>query len=662
MASNIEKDINFDEIIIYFKDGGSTIKLTVNEINGNVGNGDMLKAVYDTDRDGIVDNADKLDGQEGTYYLDYNNFTNTPTIVTEFVSLNDTPNSFTGNANKTLAVNSTEDGVVFVDNLTTDEHVKINSSDTPGYLAEKIDGSTIIADTVNYKIKVKDDLYALKSDFDNHTADTTIHYTQSSISITHSQISDWSSQFTTDFDTAFSNKSTDDLSEGSTNLYYTDARVSANSDVSANTSHRSNTSNPHNVTKDQVGLGNVDNVKQIPFSDKGSANGVATLDSNGLVPSSQLPSYVDDVLEYNTKNDFPATGESGKIYVAKDTNLTYRWGGSDYVEISPSLALGTTHSTAFYGDWGNEAYQHSQITSGNPHNVTSEEVDTNTNNFDNILSSNEDTIQKALDKLDDHVHDDRYYTESETDTLLNGKSDVGHTHDDRYYTESEVDTLLDDKEDKSNKVTSFQATPDDNHYPSEKLVKDNLDNKSDINHTHDDRYYTETETDNLLNNKADKVSSGTENNFVSLDANGNIKDSGNKSSDFALASHTHTWTDVSKSGSKLSDIEDVPGYSSNANKVLAIKSDESGVEWVAQSGGSGNVTKYVSNDVIPSSSPYEVTITHNLNDNSPFVQVYYDNHLIEPYDVEIVDANNVKITVDSTLAGETIKTVIIGDV
>jgi hypothetical protein len=131
MASNIEKDINFDEIIIYFKDGGSTIKLTVNEINGNVGNGDMLKAVYDTDRDGIVDNADKLDGQEGTYYLDYNNFTNTPTIVTEFVSLNDTPNSFTGNANKTLAVNSTEDGVVFVDNLTTDEHVKINSSDSP---------------------------------------------------------------------------------------------------------------------------------------------------------------------------------------------------------------------------------------------------------------------------------------------------------------------------------------------------------------------------------------------------------------------------------------------------------------------------------------------------------------------------------------------------
>ena len=85
---------------------------------------------------------------------------------------------------------------------------------------------------------------------------------------------------------------------------------------------------------------------------KGAASGVAELDANGKVPSSQLPSYVDDVVEAASKDNFPATGETGKIYVALDTNKTYRWGGSAYVEISESLALGTTSSTAFRGDYG----------------------------------------------------------------------------------------------------------------------------------------------------------------------------------------------------------------------------------------------------------------------------------------------------------------------
>ena len=91
---------------------------------------------------------------------------------------------------------------------------------------------------------------------------------------------------------------------------------------------------------------------------KGAANGVAELDSNGKVPSTQLPSYVDDVLEYTAKSNFPYTGEAGKIYVDTSTNLAYRWGGSAYTEISPSIALGTTSSTAFRGDYGNIAYIH----------------------------------------------------------------------------------------------------------------------------------------------------------------------------------------------------------------------------------------------------------------------------------------------------------------
>lgn len=91
---------------------------------------------------------------------------------------------------------------------------------------------------------------------------------------------------------------------------------------------------------------------------KGAANGVAELDSGGKVPSSQLPSYVDDVLEYSAQSAFPSTGEAGKIYVDLATNKTYRWSGSAYTEISPSLALGETSSTAYRGDRGKTAYDH----------------------------------------------------------------------------------------------------------------------------------------------------------------------------------------------------------------------------------------------------------------------------------------------------------------
>lgn len=109
-------------------------------------------------------------------------------------------------------------------------------------------------------------------------------------------------------------------------------------------------------------------------SEKGSAGGYAELDLGGKVPASQLPSYVDDVVEAANFAALPVTGETGKIYVTLDDNKTYRWSGSAYVEISASLALGTTSSTAFRGDFGNTAYSHSQLTSGNPHNVTASDV------------------------------------------------------------------------------------------------------------------------------------------------------------------------------------------------------------------------------------------------------------------------------------------------
>ena len=111
----------------------------------------------------------------------------------------------------------------------------------------------------------------------------------------------------------------------------------------------------------------------------GVAGGIAELDSLGKVPASQLPSYVDDVLEYADLSSFPATGESGKIYVAQDTNKTYRWSGSGYVVISETLALGETESTAYRGDRGKTAYDHSQSTHARTDATKTEASSTNGN-------------------------------------------------------------------------------------------------------------------------------------------------------------------------------------------------------------------------------------------------------------------------------------------
>lgn len=97
-------------------------------------------------------------------------------------------------------------------------------------------------------------------------------------------------------------------------------------------------------------------ISDLAFADleaqKGSPNGIATLDDGGRVPAAQLPSFVDDVVEYRNAEQFPLQGETGKIYVDTDANKVYRWSGSQYTEISESLALGDTAETAFAGNRG----------------------------------------------------------------------------------------------------------------------------------------------------------------------------------------------------------------------------------------------------------------------------------------------------------------------
>lgn len=189
----------------------------------------------------------------------------------------------------------------------------------------------------------------------------------------------------------------------------------------------------------------------VAASEKGANNGVATLDATGKVPSSQLPSFVDDVIEAANFAALPETGEAGKIYVTLDDNKTYRWGGSAYAEISASIALGETTGTAYEGSKG---------------------------------KANADAIAAHTGNSDIHVT-------AADKTAWNGKYDKPSGGIPKTDLASAVQDSLD--------------------------LADSALQASDIA------------------DKADKVSGATADNFAGLDANGNLKDSGKKASDFATA-------------------------------------------------------------------------------------------------------------------------------
>lgn len=169
----------------------------------------------------------------------------------------------------------------------------------------------------------------------------------------------------------------------------------------------------------------------IPLTQKGVAGGVATLDNVGKVPAAQLPSFVDDILEYDSLSDFPEEGESGKIYVATDTNRQYRWSGTQYTEISKSLALGETSSTAYRGDRGKAAYDHISNKS-NPHGVTKSQV--GLGNVDNTSDANKPVstaTQAELDKKVDKVSGKGLSTNDFTSTYksnVDANTSARHTH------------------------------------------------------------------------------------------------------------------------------------------------------------------------------------------------------------------------------------------
>lgn len=161
----------------------------------------------------------------------------------------------------------------------------------------------------------------------------------------------------------------------------------------------------------------------------------------GKVPAAQLPSFVDDVLEYDSVSAFPATGEAGRIFVAKDTNLTYRWSGTQYVEISPSLALGETATTAYPGDRGKAAADLASETSrrldgyqaqydshlqnkSNPHGVTAAQVGAYTKNEVDATYRTKQDLFVHERRITGKITNDKNLVTTAFTALSSGLSDV----------------------------------------------------------------------------------------------------------------------------------------------------------------------------------------------------------------------------------------------
>lgn len=206
------------------------------------------------------------------------------------------------------------------------------------------------------------------------------------------------------------NTNKEDKSNKKTNLTSTDANHYPNVPaVKAGINTAITTANQYTDTQ----IGNLPDY--IPLSQKGANNGVAELDAAGKVPTEQLPSYVDDVVDlvdfvttnpssgmtagekwYNTATQkiFTATGtttgvdsdpEEDKVYVKVNDNQVYRWSGTIMVQLAGGLVLGTTSSTAHRGDHGAAAYNHISLTN-NPHSVTKAQV--GLSNVDNTSDIN----------------------------------------------------------------------------------------------------------------------------------------------------------------------------------------------------------------------------------------------------------------------------------
>jgi hypothetical protein len=173
------------------------------------------------------------------------------------------------------------------------------------------------------------------------------------------------------------------------------------------------------------------NGQPLVYDQLGANSGVAPLNSSGKIDATYLPSYVDDVEEYANLAAFPAVGESGKIYVALDSNKTYRWSGSVYIEISPSevnSVNGQTGVVLLDSDDINEGSSNLYFTDARARNAAVQDQITD-GVIDTAPSQNAvfDALAGKLNTADFGTEFDSALATKDTDDLAEGTSNLYFT-------------------------------------------------------------------------------------------------------------------------------------------------------------------------------------------------------------------------------------------
>lgn len=334
---------------------------------------------------------------------------------------------------------------------------------------------------------------------------------------------------------------------------------------------------------------------------------LATLDSTGKVPSSQLPSFVDDVIEgyyYNSKfykestHTTEVTGETGKIYVDLTTEKTYRWSGTAYVEISASLALGETSSTAYPGNKGKTALEtaNSALAKANTNtsNITTltntinttksdisalkTNVDTNTTNITS-LDTRTQTLEESIDTVNQELVSQTQKLSSKIDTNTNNISTVTS---DLTTISNTITNQIDDINTKlGGLVTGVSGVrgADESSYQKGNVTitkaaigLGKVDNTSDLNKPISSATQTalDKKQDTLTDNQLKAVSSGITSSLVSQITNNktNIETNTNTISTLQKSVDTNT-TNIATNTSTINTLQ--TNISTNTNDIATIK-------------------------------------------------------------------------------------------
>jgi nitrogen fixation protein len=246
-------------------------------------------------------------------------------------------------------------------------------------------------------------------------------------------------------------------------------------------------------------IGTVVNIR-FPYKEVSGDYDLATKDEldlkadlvGGLVPSSQLPATVDEILEgfyvnqfyFETTDFVEYIPESNKYYLDLNSNKTYRWSGTQYVPINEGIALGETSSTAYRGDRGKNAYEHSQA-SGNPHGTTAAQVGAyTTGQLDALL-----LLKANITQVGNLLREEFTFSGSQTFTLSNNYGQV-------YSVEVQGQGAL--------STSQYTLVS-----PNQITILDTLDSGDYIVVIYSNAiagiqpYYSQSEVDNLLNDKFD---------------------------------------------------------------------------------------------------------------------------------------------------------------